>query len=245
MNIYMYIYTYIKGFSDGSGSNESSYNAEDLRLITGSGRSPPPALWRPLSVGPNRQEVSWQGGVWLAKSQPKKWGREKITGYPCRHVSQVMLSWQSKISNRIKVYFLPFSLPSAGQQGALFITASQGPCLWKFPQPSVQRESYMDHTFAVNASALKYYMSLLEPCFVGRSRSHQFSSVQSSSSVMSNSVFATPWIARQASLSITNSWSPPKPMSIELVTPSNDLILCHPLLLLPSIFPSIRVFSNE
>ena len=51
--------------------------------------------------------------------------------------------------------------------------------------------------------------------------------------------------ARQASLSITNSWSPPKPMSIELVMPCNYLILCRPLLLLPSIFPSIRVFSNE
>ena len=51
--------------------------------------------------------------------------------------------------------------------------------------------------------------------------------------------------ARQASLSITNSWSPPKSMSIELVIPSNHLILCRPLLLLPSIFPSIRVFSNE
>ena len=49
----------------------------------------------------------------------------------------------------------------------------------------------------------------------------------------------------QASLSITNSWGPPKPMSIESVMPSNHLILCHPLLLLPSIFPSIRVFSNE
>ena len=49
----------------------------------------------------------------------------------------------------------------------------------------------------------------------------------------------------QASLSITNSQSPPKPMSIELVMPSNHLILCHPLLLLPSIFPSIRIFSNE
>ena len=46
-------------------------------------------------------------------------------------------------------------------------------------------------------------------------------------------------------LSISNSQSPPKPMSIESVTPSNHLILCHPLLLLPSIFPSIRVFSNE
>ena len=49
----------------------------------------------------------------------------------------------------------------------------------------------------------------------------------------------------QASLSITNSWSLPKLMSIELVMPSNHLILCHPLLLLPSIFPSIRVFSKE
>ena len=59
-------------------------------------------------------------------------------------------------------------------------------------------------------------------------------------------LFATPWTAAgQASLSITNSWSPPKPMSIESVMPSNHLILCCPLLLLPSIFPSIRVFSNE
>ena len=59
-------------------------------------------------------------------------------------------------------------------------------------------------------------------------------------------LFATPWTtACQASLSITNSWNPPKPMSIESVMPSNKLILCHPLLLLPSIFPSIRVFSDE
>ena len=57
---------------------------------------------------------------------------------------------------------------------------------------------------------------------------------------------ATPWTAAcQASLSITNSWSPPKPMTIESVMPSNHLILCRPLLLPPSIFPSIRVFSNE
>jgi len=72
----------------------------------------------------------------------------------------------------------------------------------------------------------------------------QFSWVQFSRSVMSNS--ATSWTAaRQASLSITNSWSPPKPMSIVLVMPSNHLILCRPLLPLPSIFPSIVVFSNE
>ena len=71
----------------------------------------------------------------------------------------------------------------------------------------------------------------------------QFSSVQSLSRVR---LFATPWItARQASLSITNSRSSPKPMSIELVMPSSYLILCHPLLLLPPIPPSISVFSNE
>ena len=69
-------------------------------------------------------------------------------------------------------------------------------------------------------------------------------SVQFSRSVVSDS--ATPWTtARQASLSITNFRSPPKPMSIKSVTPSNHLILCHPLLLLPSIISSIRVFSNE
>ena len=71
----------------------------------------------------------------------------------------------------------------------------------------------------------------------------QFSSVQSLSRVL---LFATPWIAaHQASLSITNSWSLLKLMSIESVMPSNHLILCCPLLLLPSIPPSIRVFSNE
>ena len=70
-------------------------------------------------------------------------------------------------------------------------------------------------------------------------------SVQFSRSVVSDSL-QPPWTAaRQASLSITNSWSPPKPVSIESVMPSNHLILCRPLLLLPSVFPSIRVFSNE
>ena len=70
-----------------------------------------------------------------------------------------------------------------------------------------------------------------------------FSSVQSLSHVR---LFAIPWTtALQASLSITNSQSPPKLMSIESVMPSSHLILCRPLLLLPSIFPSIRVFSNE
>ena len=69
------------------------------------------------------------------------------------------------------------------------------------------------------------------------------SSVQSLSLVW---LFAAPRTAAcQASLSITNSQSPPKLMSVESVMPSNHLILCRPLFLLPSIFPSIRVFSNE
>ena len=70
-----------------------------------------------------------------------------------------------------------------------------------------------------------------------------FSSVQ----LLSHAhLFVTPWTAvLQASLSITSPWSLPKLMSIESVMPSNHLILCHPLLLAPSIIPSIRIFSNE
>ena len=71
----------------------------------------------------------------------------------------------------------------------------------------------------------------------------KFSSIQSFSRVW---LFETPWTAtQQASLSMTNSWSLLKLMNTESVLPSNHLILCCPLLLLPSIFPSIRVFSNE
>ena len=81
--------------------------------------------------------------------------------------------------------------------------------------------------------------TLSEPC---RTFMSIFSSVQLLSRVQ---LFATPWTAAcQTSLSITNSWNLLKLMSIEVVMPSNHLILCHPLLL-PSIFPSIRVFSNE
>ena len=77
----------------------------------------------------------------------------------------------------------------------------------------------------------------------GESSSVQLSSVQSLSSVR---LFASPWtIAHQASLSTTNSWSLLKLMSLESVMPSKHLILCRPLLLPPSIFPSIRVFSSE
>ena len=88
-------------------------------------------------------------------------------------------------------------------------------------------------------------MSLLLLCihFIVASLSMYFSSVQSLSRVQ---LFVTPWTAEhQASLSITNSQSLLRLMSIESVMPSNHLILCHPLLLLPSVFPRFRVFSNE
>ena len=91
--------------------------------------------------------------------------------------------------------------------------------------------------------SLGSYFSLLRNTCKLRSISHYFSWVQSLSRVW---LSATTWItARQDSLSITNSQSLLKFMSIESVMPSSHLILCHPLLLLPSIPPSIRVFSNE
>ena len=84
------------------------------------------------------------------------------------------------------------------------------------------------------------YIQNLEPFLIQR---RSISSVQLLSCVQ---LLATPWTtAHQASLSITNSWSLLKLMSIEPVMPFNHLILCHPLLLLPPIPPSIRVFSNE
>ena len=91
---------------------------------------------------------------------------------------------------------------------------------------------------------LKYSIFLHLPHYLSKSRGLlQFSSVQSLSRVR---LFATPWIAaRQDSLSITNSRSLLKLVSIESVMPSSHLILCRPLLLLPPIPPSIRVFSNE
>ena len=94
-----------------------------------------------------------------------------------------------------------------------------------------------------SVSLLAHDLTLTVSIFICLSNSSKFSSLQSLSHVR---LFAIPWTAAcQASLSITNSLSPPKTMSIESVMPSNHLILCRPLLLLPSVFPSIRVFANE
>ena len=93
-----------------------------------------------------------------------------------------------------------------------------------------------EHRLAIGFGVLLALILREYACF-------QFSSVQSLNHVQP---FVTPWTAaRQVSLSITNSWSFLKPMSVKSVMPSNNPILCCPLLLLPSIFPSIRVFSNE
>ena len=99
-------------------------------------------------------------------------------------------------------------------------------------------------TQRLNPQLLYWQVDSLPLSHLGRShKEYQFSSVQSLSCAQ---LFAIPWTAaHQASLSITNSRSPPKPISIKSVMPSSHLILCRPLLLLPSIFPSIRVFSNE
>ena len=88
---------------------------------------------------------------------------------------------------------------------------------------------------------------LLLPSILTSIRDFSNESALSFTSVaQSGRLFPTPWTtAHQASKSITKSQSVLKLMSTELVMPSNHLVLCHPLLLLPSIFPSIRVFSNE
>ena len=107
----------------------------------------------------------------------------------------------------------------------------------KFPQASQLHQHLTLHVFSLLFCSSTRYVVLSHCSFF------YFSSVQSLSRVR---LFATPWnTACQAFLSITNPQSLPKLMSIKLLMPSNHLILCHPLLLLPSIFPSIRVFSNE
>ena len=96
---------------------------------------------------------------------------------------------------------------------------------------------------ALNTEARKNFCQLLLKYLHFKNHTYQFSSVQLTSHVW---LFATPWtVAHRASLSVTNSRSLVKPISLESVMPSNHLILCLSLLLLPSFFPTIRVFSSE
>ena len=118
--------------------------------------------------------------------------------------------------------------------------------LWTEEVNSTNQFSHMDTDSIFGGRDIMIYNKSifdLLPLFPALNSSVQFSSVQSFSHVW---LFATPWItACHASLSITNSQSLLKLMSIESVMPSSHLILCHPLLLLPPIPPSSRVFSNE
>jgi len=112
---------------------------------------------------------------------------------------------------------------------------------------SLSEVSYLCIKTTLNYSQLSkadiLNLKLLPYWLYPRKSLRMFTSVQSLNCIQ---LFVTPWTAaRQASLSITNSQSLLKLMSIESVMPSNHLILCHPLLLLPLIFPSVRVFSNE
>ena len=123
---------------------------------------------------------------------------------------------------------------------ALFFPVMYGCENWtiKGNPPAPAPNHHKDHEHFVYF--LKPLSDLLRNLF------HASESLRSDQSLSRVRLFSTPWIAaHQASLSIINSWSPPKPTSIESVMPSNHLILCRPLLLLPSIFPSIKVFSSE
>ena len=107
---------------------------------------------------------------------------------------------------------------------------AEGHLLYFFGAPDSCKDGFCEAIFISSARTYSYTL-------------HSFSSVHLPSHVQ---LFATPWTAAyQASLPITNSWSSTKLMSIQSGMPSNHLILCRTLLLLPSIFPSIRVFSNE
>ena len=128
----------------------------------------------------------------------------------------------------------PFTPPFPSSFSLLFIF---NPCIF------LPCKVWLSVKSTLFCQALTCFRKLIWILWCGKVVCHWFSSVQSLSRVR---LFATPWTtARQAFLSITSCRSPSKPMSIESVMPSNHLILCHPLLLLPSMFPSIRVFSNE
>ena len=133
-----------------------------------------------------------------------------------------------------KNHFHIFSLHSYGPQPARLL------CPWDSPGKNA---GVGCHTLLCGIFPTQGLNSHLLGLLYWQLDSLQLSSVQLLSRVQ---LFVTPWIAaHQASLSITNSQSLPKSMSIELVMPSSHLILRHPLLLLPSVLPSIRVFSSE
>ena len=150
------------------------------------------------------------------------------------------LIWLVRLRRRSVKHFVMDCSPQSPRSSGFSRQESWSGLPWTppgdLPNPGMEPES--PETPALQEASL-----ITEPWGEPTQNPVQFSSVQSLSCVR---FFATPWIAaRQASLSITSSRSLLKPMSIESVMPSNHLILCHPLLLLPPIPPSSRVFSNS
>ena len=135
------------------------------------------------------------------------------------------------------------SLPSSSVHGIFHTRTLEWVAISLFRGSSRPRDWTCIFWVSCTDREILYHCITWEAYLVLVNNFYTFSSVQSLSCVR---LFATPWIAaRQASLSITNSWSSPKLMSIESVMPSSHLILCHPFLLLPPIPPRSRVFSNE
>ena len=152
-----------------------------------------------------------------------------------------------KSANSLKDFFL-ISLPEESVFVIRWIfdeSRSQPQPVWlplARPVLQIQLEVHPNLSSPKSACSLSSLYRHRTRKYLRRVASVQFISVHSLTRVQ---LFETPWTsAHQASLSITNSRSPPKPMSIESVMPSKNLILCRPVLLLTSIFPSIRVFSN-
>ena len=167
--------------------------------------------------------------------RPHKEPQRKRVGIPPRekeHSKEVVksLMWVSSSG----------SLSSGQLSGFFFHT---WPILEPSPEVCTHRSAKMDLKVKASGRSKTHYGLELSLNFWLQGACVQFSSVQSLSCVRH---FATPWTAtHQASLSITNSWNLLKLMSVESVMSSNHLTLCHPLLLLPSIFASIRVFSDK
>ena len=210
---------------------ESTCSVWDVSSIPGSGRFPAGGNGNPLQY--SCLENPMDRGAW---GSPVVHGVSK---------SQMLLTlpYLSLSGNAKTLWLLTYSLPQEGfshfyRPSSLVIPNSSGPpCIFSFIHlPCFPLTFPFLSSLAPSFSGSKYLPLLL--VFPS-----QISSAQSLSCVW---LFVTPWIAaHQASLSVTNAWSSLKPMSIQSVMPSNHLILCHPLLLLPPIPPSIRVFSSE
>ena len=169
------------------------------------------------------------------------------TNHPWRLTPDHPTSYDTQLS---EVQTSPFRFKLGHSHGRYFIKNSWSMNKWTNAFPLMLQVQHTSQWNLLPAWSC-YYLYLVIPSGIETSGlcchlllgSFTLSSVQLLSCVQ---LFATPWIAAcQVSLSITNSWSSLKLMSIELVMPSNHFILCRPLLLLPSIFPSIMVFSND